>query len=144
MGHSPMSPLSECVVVATTLGRSLAHKERSKEEQGRADVTPDFQRRHQWLGNILETRIRSLSSLMKSATTNELEPTLIFATLLAHANVLFLHAILKSVTSTTAKSVALLADSRNRVAFSVKEICDLAAKIEQIDHIQVSNFTSND
>ncbi|KAK7946047.1 fungal specific transcription factor domain protein [Apiospora aurea] len=133
----PTSPLVECIFAASLCGRNVAHKQLSMMEQCRGEVaTEDFCRRHQSLDALLTSRIESLGAACGQDFSLLTDPSLIFAALVAHVNVLFLQEVIDSMPLETEMSHALRTQQERKSILAAEQVCKLATAVSHLDRFQ--------
>ncbi|KAL4930375.1 Zn(II)2Cys6 transcription factor [Aspergillus undulatus] len=137
--HS-ISPFSECIVLATICGRALAHRQKVAVEQlsisGDVTVFEGFWTRHQWLHEILNTRIQMLSSLP------QVDPMLLFARIVAQTMVLFLHSVLESITWKTGDHLLSIIEYERLCILAAHEVVNLIKLQGQLGYFKVLQCSS--
>lgn len=136
----PTSPLVECILAASLCGRNVTHKQRSMVEQGYGEiVTQNFCHQHQWLDTLMTSRIGSLGAACGQDLSFLTDPLLIFAALVAHMNILFLHEVIESMPLQTGMSHALRAQQEQKSLMAAEQISQLATAVSHLDRFQVRN-----
>ncbi|KAK8070393.1 fungal-specific transcription factor domain-containing protein [Apiospora hydei] len=139
----PTSPLVECIFAASLCGRNVTHKQRSLVEQCRGEVvTEDFCRRHQSLDALLTSRIKSLGAACGQDFSLLTDPSLIFAALVAHMNVLFLREVIDSMMLETEMSHALRTQQEQKAFLAAEQMGKLATAVSNLDRFQSHFFTA--
>lgn len=85
----PLSPFTECIILATICGRNLLHAQQHKISSVYGDTRSDWDQPHQWLDNILTTRLQGLTQHHLSSAEAD-DPLLLFAYGLSQATVIYL------------------------------------------------------
>ncbi|KAK8023540.1 hypothetical protein PG993_011606 [Apiospora rasikravindrae] len=138
----PTSPLVECIFAASLCGRNVTHKQRSMVEQSHGEaVTQEFRRRHQILDSLLTSRIDSLGAACGHDFSLLTDPSLIFAALVAHMNVLSLREVIDSVPLGTELSHELRTQQVQKSYLASGHIGKLATAVSHLDRFQVCSAT---
>ncbi|KAL2801777.1 fungal-specific transcription factor domain-containing protein [Aspergillus granulosus] len=138
-GVLPISPFSECIVLATICGRALAHRQKVVVEQisvsGDMAVFEGFWSRHQWLHDMLNYRIHTLSTLP------QVDPMLMFARIVAQTMVLFLHSVLESITWKTGDHLLGIIEYERLCVTAAHEVVNLVKLQGQLGYFKVHPLT---
>ncbi|KAL4790165.1 fungal-specific transcription factor domain-containing protein [Aspergillus venezuelensis] len=135
----PISPFSECIILATICGRALAHRQKAAVEQlsisGDVAVFEGFWTRHQWLHEMLNNRIQSLSA------SPQVDPMLMFARIVAQTMVLFLHSVLESITWKTGDHLLGIIEYERLCIMAAHEVVNLVKLQGQLGYFKVHPLT---
>jgi hypothetical protein len=88
-GRSMLSPLAECIVLATLYGRCMAHRRLAVAAAPSGNESREFWTRHKWLATAVEKRTQLLVQ-SSPATSAFVDPMLAFTHMLAHSAVIYL------------------------------------------------------
>ncbi|KAI4120392.1 MAG: hypothetical protein LQ341_007549 [Variospora aurantia] len=103
--QSSMSPFTECIVLANISGPALSHRHQSLVEKLYINMSQNTWDRHKWIGDELTERIALL--LVKYAPASEqMDPLLLFTSMVAQTTVLYLYKIMNSMIPVTAENQA--------------------------------------
>ncbi|KAL4919043.1 fungal-specific transcription factor domain-containing protein [Aspergillus aurantiobrunneus] len=132
----PISSFSECIVLATICGRALAHRQKVAVEQlsinGDVAVFEGFWTRHQWLHEMLNCRIQTLSA------SPQVDPMLMFARIVAQTMVLFLHNVLESITWKTGDHLLGIIEYERLCVMAAHEVVNLVKLQGQLGYFKVN------
>ncbi|KAL3435971.1 fungal-specific transcription factor domain-containing protein [Aspergillus tetrazonus] len=135
----PISSFSECIVLATICGRALAHRQKVAVEQlsitGDVTAFEGFWSRHQWLHEMLNSRIRMLSACP------QVDPMLMFARIVAQTMVLFLHSVLESITWKTGDHLLGIIEYERLCVMAAHEVVNLVKLQGQLGYFKVHPLT---
>jgi hypothetical protein len=126
-----LSSFSECIILATICGRALSHRQKVTIEQINGDFVDEFWTRHQWLHEMLNHRIQVLS------TSTQVDPMLIFATIVAQTLVLFLHSVLESITWKTGEHLLGILEYERLCVMAAHEVVNLVKLQGQLGYFKV-------
>ncbi|KAK8098722.1 uncharacterized protein PG998_011963 [Apiospora kogelbergensis] len=138
----PTSPFVECILAASLCGRIVAHKQRSVAEQCYAETSQEFRRRHHVLDSLLGERIKGLRAHCGQDFALLTDPSLIFAALVIHMNVLILGEIVESMPLKAEASHPLHTKQKRESAMAAEQMTELAAAVAHMDRFQGHFFTS--
>ncbi|KAF7591020.1 hypothetical protein BBP40_002038 [Aspergillus hancockii] len=130
-----LSSFSECIILATICGRALSHRQTVVIEQIDGDMVDEFWTRHQWLHEMLTHRIQVLS------TSPQVDPMLLFATIVAQTLVLFLHSVLESTTWKTGEHLLGILEYEQLCVMAAHEVVNLVKLQSQLGYFKVHPLT---
>ncbi|KAI5867889.1 hypothetical protein GGS23DRAFT_190 [Durotheca rogersii] len=140
------SMFTECIVVATVMGRALAHRQQSLVDNIYLRETRDFWERHEWVHTILMQRMDVFSMHYPSAV-QEAEPMLLFIGMMWRTTVLYMYQLVKSAAQqcqqppADEKRPAALMDYTRQSTLAAKEMVGLTKKLSQLNSFKIHPLT---
>ncbi|KAL4974124.1 fungal-specific transcription factor domain-containing protein [Aspergillus desertorum] len=130
----PLSSFSEYIVLATICGRALAHRQKVAVEQlsigGDVSAFEGFWSRHQWLHDMLNSRIQMFSA------SSQGDPMLLFVRIAAQTMVLFLHSVLESITWKTGDHLLGIIEYERLCVMAAHEVVSLVKLQGQLGYFK--------
>lgn len=138
MNPTSASPFTECIVLATICGRSLAHRRQSMVEHVYSQVTQQFWERHEWLYAMLEARY---DGMLKSypAIMQQTDCMLLFTIMIAQTTVLQLCKVMESVPWENHDCREAVMDFKERSLHAAKEIVTLTRALHHLSYFKASD-----
>lgn len=133
------SAFTECIVVATVIGRALCHRQQSMVDTLYLNESRDFWQRQEWINATLTQRM-GVFSLNYPVALQDADPMLLFIGMMWHTTVLYMYQILKSVIHPTEEKMTVLADYTRQSTMAAKEIVGLTNKLSQLNSFKVSRM----
>ncbi|KAI1378441.1 hypothetical protein F4677DRAFT_466149 [Hypoxylon crocopeplum] len=133
------STFTECIVVATIIGRALTHRQQSivdniyVESQG-------FWDRHKWINATLIQKI-DVFSRNYPLGVQEADPMLLFISMMWRTTVLYMYQLLKAVVHPADEKRTVLTDYTRQSTIAAKEIVNLTNKLSQLNSFKVHPLT---
>ncbi|KAI1085460.1 fungal-specific transcription factor domain-containing protein [Whalleya microplaca] len=135
------STFTECIVVATVIGRALSHRQQSMVDNIYLNETRDFWDRHEWIHAILTQRME-VFSLNYPQALQEADPMLLFISLMWRTSVLYLYQLMKSVVQPSEEKRPHIMDYTRQSSMAAKEVVGLTNKLSQLNCLKVHPLTS--
>ena len=136
-GTAHLPAFTECIIQATICGRSIAHKHQTTVERLYGHVSQDFWDRQCWLDTILTKRIQVLS-MQEFFPSDQIDPSRLFARMLAHASFLYLSNIVTSSSLEPSEQQLNAMRYEKRALSSAQDIVRLAKALPQLSCLRVS------
>ncbi|KAI1770474.1 fungal-specific transcription factor domain-containing protein [Hypoxylon cercidicola] len=134
------STFTECIVVATIIGRALSHRQQSMVDNIYLNESRDFWERHEWINGILIQRM-DVFSLNYPIAAQEADPMLLFISMMWRTTVLYIYQLMKSVIHPTEEKRLVLAECTRQSTIAAKEIVNLTNKLSQLNSFKVHPLT---
>ncbi|XXH04515.1 hypothetical protein Hte_010931 [Hypoxylon texense] len=134
------STFTECIVVATIIGRALSHRQQSMVDNIYLNESRDFWERHEWINGILTQRM-DVFSLNYPIAAQEADPMLLFISMMWRTSVLYMYQLTKSVMHPTEEKRSVLAECTRQSTIAAKEIVSLTNKLSQLNSFKVHPLT---
>ena len=131
-----LSPLNECVILATICGRSLFHGQQYNMSCLYGETTPNWLEKHRWLDDILTNRLQILSQYYASST-DSCDPMLLFANIMAQATVISLFTAMESVMWASNEEKMAVEKYQQRAALAAEELVRLAKALTEFHIFKV-------
>ncbi|KAK6856383.1 fungal-specific transcription factor domain-containing protein [Apiospora arundinis] len=138
----PTSSFVECILASSICGRIVAHRQQSMAEHGYGELTQEFCRRHQSLDSLLAARIEALGSEYGQDFSLLTDPSLIFAALIMHMNVLVLGEVLESMPMKAETSHSLRTEEQQKSIQAAERMAKRTMVVAHLDRFQGHLFTS--
>lgn len=136
--QSSMSPFTECIVLANISGPALSHRHQSLVEKLYINMSQNTWDRHKWIGDELTERIALL--LVKYAPASEqMDPLLLFTSMVAQTTVLYLYKIMNSMIPVTAENQATVSEYQRCSLVAAGEMVTLTKTVMQLNCFKVSS-----
>ncbi|KAI0010259.1 fungal-specific transcription factor domain-containing protein [Xylariaceae sp. FL0662B] len=142
-GGMVTSKFTECIVVATVIGRALSHRQQSMVDNLYLSETRGFWERHEWISAILAQRME-LFALNYPQALQEADPMLLFIGLMWRTAVLYLYQLMKSAVQPAAaedKRPHIIEYTRQS-SIAAKEVVGLTNKLSHLNCLKVHPLTS--
>ncbi|KAI2615227.1 hypothetical protein GGR54DRAFT_632321 [Hypoxylon sp. NC1633] len=134
------STFTECVVVATVIGRALSHRQQSMVDNIYLNESRDFYDRHEWVNTVLIQRM-DVFSMNYPVALQEADPMLLFISMMWRTTVLYMYQLMKAVIHPTDEKRTALADYTRQSTIAAKEIVNLTNKLSQLNSFKVHPLT---
>lgn len=133
--HTLFSPLAECAILATICGRAMSHAQVSNVERAYGNASLDFWLRHEWLDNMLNKRLETLTSHypVVSAVADSM---LLFAFLVAQTAIIYLADVIESL-APEQRCQPNVIEYQKRAVAAAREIARLSKAHEHIGFFKV-------
>lgn len=139
-GTANLPPFTECVVLATICGRSINHRHQTMVERLYGHAPHDFWDRQQWLDSILTQQIQILS-LQYCFPSQQVDPMVLFTTMLSNAALLYLFKIIEPTSSEPKDQQVSFMEYEKRSLSAAQKIAHLAKALSQLSCFKVISFT---
>ncbi|KAI2610510.1 hypothetical protein GGR54DRAFT_617247 [Hypoxylon sp. NC1633] len=143
-----MSPLGECIVVATLAGHVLSHRlqatasSASGGERQDTQQNNDFWDRHTWLDSLVAHRI-DIFAMNHPPAAQERDPMLLFLAMEWHAAELYLWHTAESMSAPAQdQNRAIHAESSQRVEKAAREMIRLMSKLSELNSWKIHPLMS--
>ncbi|KAF2139473.1 uncharacterized protein K452DRAFT_77823 [Aplosporella prunicola CBS 121167] len=139
-GHSTLSPLAECVVLAALYGRCMNHRGLAHAAVVSGSNPDSIRTRIEWLAAILEKRsLRLAQTSPMGLSVVERNPLLAFAHVLVHSAIIHLY----HTTHAAPFNQLLTLDSEQQAYHSASYIAELAKAVPRMDCFKIHPFFPN-
>jgi len=118
----------------------LAHCQQFAAERAYNPVSQTFWGRHEWLGELVRTRVDTLM-LNYPLTTLHSDSLLLFATMLAQATILILCKVMESESWESTKYWNASVEFKQRALRAAKEIVILSRSLAHLSYFKIHPFT---
>lgn len=135
--QSSMSPFAECIILASISGRALSHRHQSLAESLYVNMSQDSWDRHKWIGAELTEKI-ALLSLNYASASEQMDPLLLFTSMVAQTTVLYLYKIMNSMIQVTAENQATVSEYQRCSLVAAGEMVSLTKSVMQFNCFKVS------
>jgi hypothetical protein len=134
-----LSPFTESIILATICGRALSHRQQTSVERSYSNVPQHFWGRHEWLDEMLRTRVKTLIQHDPTAVQHS-DPLLLFTNMVAQANVLYLCKVMDSMSWESTEYWKASVDFKQRALLAAKEIVVLSRSLARLSYFKVLLF----
>ncbi|KAL7626110.1 hypothetical protein AAE478_002880 [Parahypoxylon ruwenzoriense] len=134
------STFTECIVVATVIGRALAHGQQSMVDNIYLGETRGFWDQHEWINAILIQRM-DVFSLRYPIAVQEADPMLLFISMMWRTAVLYMYQLVKSAVAVQEEKRPAVMDYTRQSTIAAKEIVSLTNKLSQLNSFKVHPLT---
>jgi hypothetical protein len=131
------SSWAECIVVNTIFGRALSHRNQAVVEDMCANPSSDFWSRHQCLNAILVQTMQTMV-VKYPATSQYVDPMLLFTQMLAKTTVLYLYKTLENAMFETEEELMMRMEYKALAMRAAQELVDLTKTLAQLSFFKVS------
>lgn len=139
-GQSTLSPWAECLIMTTILGRALSHRNQAATAETVLGVFPsstyDFWERHQCVNTLLTQRINAML-LRYPATSQHVDPMLLFAKMLARTTVLYLYKTMDKTICKMERELMVRINYKSFAAQAAQELVDLTKTLARLSYFKV-------
>ncbi|KAI0845064.1 hypothetical protein F5Y00DRAFT_273314 [Daldinia vernicosa] len=115
------SAFTECIVVATVVGRALNHGQQSAVDNMYIHESRSFWERHEWINSTVVQRMDMFNSNCPAAA-QEADPMLLFISMMWRTTVLYMYQLIKSAIHPADEKRAVLADYTRQSTKAAKEM----------------------
>ena len=134
--QTSISSFTECIIMATISGRALSHRHQSLVENNYIPMSQDFWDRHRWISTDLRERLEAIS-LRYVPVSEQLDPMLLFTSMVAQTTVLYLYKIMNSMTPATAENQAVVVEYQRCSLVAAGEMVNLTKTLVQLSCFKV-------
>ncbi|EPE28687.1 Zn2/Cys6 DNA-binding protein [Glarea lozoyensis ATCC 20868] len=134
------SSWAECIVVNTIFGRALSHRNQAVVEDICATPSSDFWDRHQCVNAILVQTMQTMVAKYP-ATSQYVDPMLLFTQMLAKTTVLYLYKTLENAMFETEEELMIRMEYKSLALRAAQELVDLTKTLAQLSFFKVHPFT---
>jgi len=134
-----LSPFTECIILATICGRSIAHRQQSTVERVYGHVSQAIWDQHRWLDTMLTQRINILA-LQYPSISEHVDPMLLFAHMVAQSVILHMYRIIQPMSQEGNDYQVIVVEYQNRAIAAAHEIVLLTQYLSQLGHIKASHL----
>jgi len=131
------SPFTESIILATIGGQALAHCQQFSAECAYNTVSQTFWGRHEWLGELVRTRVDTLMLNYPPASQHS-DSLLLFTHMVAHATILSLCKVMESKSWESTEYWNACVEFRQRALLAAKEIVILSRSLAHLSYFKVS------